>query len=392
MRSILNLIRRPNRGLALVLCLVTFAESAFGFAPPETLDIRTPGLYLARRDHPGFATTETPLAPLDIDDIESYLRDHPELKDHRVVLGIPSLLKGKDVVESVKRALIELELKPDVELIRWPNGTWHEGFLDFFPRRQDWQAPLPEENVRATVMVFGGEALSISMVVYLVLIKKLRPAIGALTTALDLSQQAIFAYPMRFFSNYQRRQHWAKQYLFNIIVGAFFSSNFWPLFNYDTLTHAPSVWPLFADYLNTVAVGAVISSVWGFVGVVVFRWEGSKENRLDLNAKRIFRSNVLLIQQMLLSPFYIYSMAPFASPLFTAQAFGHTFLDVNIGHIVVFGAGLASAAILPYVDRIAARISDWAEEDGRRGRCVRFLKGDKLKRSDTDSVKTAFSR
>jgi hypothetical protein len=334
---------------------------------PEALDRRVPGFYLSPRNKPGRVTTGDPLADLEISDIVAFMKDHPELRDHRVVIALPSLLRGKEKLSEVKMALSDLGLPTDIEVIRWPNGTVLESVLDFFPRRQDWQSPIREEITTGHAMVFGGEALSMSLMLYLVLTKKLSPLLGLASSVLDLAHQAIITYPVRFLSNYQRRQTFARQFLFNVLYGAFEATSFFLLLNSQDLE---SAMPKFA---TTVASGALLSAIWSSTSVNAFRWEGSPNNRMPLENKRVFRSNILFFEQIILSPFFIYSLSPFPQALFEISAFGAPVMDVNIGHVVVLGAGLAAAASYPMVDRLASFTSSLAESPGLMGECVRLL-------------------
>lgn len=366
------MIRSSLRERIPVLAIAVAAFMAGSFkahsaSAPETLDLRKEGLFLSPREKAGQVTTEDPLVGLETSEIIAFMRAHPELSDHRVVIGLPTLLRGKEKLDEIKAALSDLGLPTDIEVIRWPDGSALESFLDFFPRKQDWQKPIPEEIATGHVMVFGGEALSMSLMLYLVLTKQLSPLLGAASTLLDLSQQAIITYPVRFLSNYQRRQTFARQFLFNVIYGAFQATNFFLLLNSADLKAA------MPKFLATVIPGALLSAIWSNTAVSAYRWEGSSSNRLPLQNKRAFRSRALLIQQIILSPFYIYSVSPFAKTLFDISAFGSRIMEVNIGHLAILGAGAAAAAIYPLADRIAAFTSSLAERPGLAGECVRLL-------------------
>jgi hypothetical protein len=122
-----------------------------------------------------------------------------------------------------------------------------------------------------------------------------------------------------------------------------------------------------------VAPGAVLSALWSDTAMTAFRWEGAADNRLSLEAKRAARSRMLLIMQLILSPFYLYSMAPFASTLFELNMFGTPIMNVNLGHLVIAGTGVTAAMAYPFMNHLA-RFTSWlAERKGPVGACMRLL-------------------
>ena len=371
------------RGLKCFLGLILFISSLSGMAHAELEDIqriRTPGFYLMKRDGTDTIPSLEPLTALDVDELKTLLAETPDPESYRVVAGIPSLLGQRELVREAKAALKGMDLKSDLKAMRWPDGTLVEAVLDFFPRASDWQRPLPEEIRTGHEMIFLGELGSFVMMGVMVYAKKLTPLLGLASTGLDLAQQAPFAYFLRAYSNYQRRQTVTAQTAQNILIALAFSQNFYYMFNHSV---APADRPMF---WAAVLPGTIISTIWGYAGVAAFKWEGSTANRMSENAKRIFRSKILLIQQIPLSPIYIYSMSPFAKTLFPLQAFNHRLMDIKAGHLVVLAVGLGSAIALPYVDRIAARVSTWAEQPNRLGSCIRWLSGERAN-SAVDAAK-----
>jgi hypothetical protein len=331
---------------------------------------RRAGLYLTPapdKKNPevhNFTTTLEPLAPLDIDDIESYLRQNPELRDYRAVLIGPAVSGGEaeHFREITQHVLDDLKMDTQVEIIRHPK-TLREKLFNLIPRREDYESPIPAELKVAAVKILVAESLSFTVLllppILLSTHADLSPAIAGIVNkialplgvaipmvVLDIAHMVPLISFRRALSDHNIRLTPPERFARNFLMSTFFSFNF----------YVTSQWPAIWDYVNhaggqgfgpstVTALSAsakmlsiiIPTSMFNMftrttVGTSLNIWEQRGENR------RFTVAMLEAITGMVIAPIYILSTMPLLEPVV------HTWLmNINSAHLGLLGIGTAGA-------------------------------------------------
>lgn len=349
-----------------ILSPVYGAEDAQG---PRNIRLKTreAGLYLAppeSKEHPeakNFSTTVKPVAPLNMEEIQKYILEHPELKDYRLVIIGPAV--SGDQAEEYKRnteaVLSAAQIPSEVQIIRHPQGL-RENLLNLWPRREDYEKPIPSELKVAIWKILAAEALSFTVLLAPPIlqatgtsmgpevdeiVKKIGLPMGVAVgmCVLDVANMIPLISFRRALSNHNIRLNPTERFMRQLALSLFFSFNFYAVANspaaYEFVTqanlqewmhHLPTA---SLDMLKVIFPASIFNMLSRTtVGTSLNIWEQRGQDR------RFYTSLMEAITGILIAPVYILSTMKVLDPVVHTSV-----MDLNAAHLAMLGFGGAGA-------------------------------------------------
>lgn len=359
---------------------------------------RQPGLYLAPLPNPAdieaenFTSTQAPLAPLDAEEIQKYIAEHPELADHKLVIIGPAVRgeQAADFKKAAEASLTAAGISAPVQIIRHPQ-TLREKIWNLWPRAEDYEKPSSAELKVMMFKVTLAESLSFAVLLLPPIFKsygiEIGPEIDKIVNQIALPMKVAVAMcvmdvanmvPLisfrRALSNHNIRLNPMERFLRQFLMSLFFSFNFYALSQSPAIAERVAdgslqgIW----DYLSQTRFGDIGADGWSQIstvgGVIVpasvlnmlaRTTVGTSQNIWEQRApNRRFMTAILeAVTGLVIAPAYILSTMPFLEPVVQTPV-----MDLNAAHLGMLGMGAAGAAAWLGLERkvVTAWIADKA--------------------------------
>lgn len=389
-----------QRVLHLVLVLSLVLSPLSSVAADENSNIRlrnrTPGLYTAPLPDPSnseaenFTHSTEPLAPLSLEEIETYIKEHPELADSKLVIIGPAVRgsEAEDFRKAAEAGLKAAGVQTQVQIIRHPQGL-RENLFNLYPRREDYEKPSAAELKVMGWKVTLAESLAFTVLLVPAYLKAsgaeispwvddlvqqiaLRKDVAWAMCAMDVANMIPLISYRRALSNHNIRLNPYERFTRQFLMSLFFSFNFYQLgqspATLDWIGNGSleSIWSYLSQSPFGEIGGDALSAVSKVLGVIVPAsvlnmlarttvgtsqniWEQRQPNR------RFITAVVEAVTGLIIAPAYILSTMPFLKPVVNTPL-----MDLNAAHLGLLGMGAAGAAAWVGLERKA--VYAWGAE------------------------------